>query len=332
MNKLQSFNEFASFKAEQLKAENEANMSKTREGAAVNFKKLLSEYGVSSVSELDEEQKTQFYNKLEEGTAFGEAVKNAKEEGKTEFEFQGKTYKVEESISEASNPMGLSIAQTKKVAETLAGAISKLDGVKCTVNTKTIEEDSFDLNVNGEMGDGGSYIIDADGSVINVAVTPNEIYGNYKSSVEDFIKGLKKPVFESSDINESSDVKTGAISRLADFFRIPKSSLQKFKFDGSDNIKELSKVLNSTSDQGTEMYYKMAIKLAKEEVGVDESIINEAEIKSDEEFKEYAFTVLKKAFSEEFDEAKAQEVVDGILSKSDGDYGAAVGMLTSSLG
>ena len=48
--------------------------------------------------------------------------------------------------------------------------------------------------------------------------------------------------------------------------------------------------------------------------------------------KEYAFTVLKKAFGAEFDEAKAGEVVDGILKKCDGDYGAAVGMLTSSLG
>ena len=67
-------------------------------------------------------------------------------------------------------------------------------------------------------------------------------------------------------------------------------------------------------------------------VRYDESLVNEAEIKSDDEFKEYAFTVLKKAFGNDFDEAKAGEVVDGILSKSDGDYGAAVGMLTSSLG
>ena len=58
----------------------------------------------------------------------------------------------------------------------------------------------------------------------------------------------------------------------------------------------------------------------------------EAEIKSDGEFKEYAMTVLKKAFGAEFDEAKAEEVADGILKKCDGDYGACVGMLTSSLG
>jgi len=66
--------------------------------------------------------------------------------------------------------------------------------------------------------------------------------------------------------------------------------------------------------------------------GLSESVINEADIKSDEDFKEYAFSVLKKAFGDEFDEAKAQEVVDGILSKAGGDYGEAAGMLQSSLG
>jgi len=66
--------------------------------------------------------------------------------------------------------------------------------------------------------------------------------------------------------------------------------------------------------------------------GLSESVVNEADIKSDEDFKEYAFSVLKKAFGDEFDEAKAQEVVDGILSKAGGDYGEAAGMLQSSLG
>ena len=60
--------------------------------------------------------------------------------------------------------------------------------------------------------------------------------------------------------------------------------------------------------------------------------VTEAEIKSDEEFSEYAMTVLQKAFGGDFDEVKAKEVIDGILSKVDGDYGSAVGMLTASLG
>lgn len=59
---------------------------------------------------------------------------------------------------------------------------------------------------------------------------------------------------------------------------------------------------------------------------------NEEDIKSDDQFKEYAMTVLKDAFKDDFDEAKANDVIKGILGKVDGDYGAAIGMLTSSLG
>jgi len=78
---------------------------------------------------------------------------------------------------------------------------------------------------------------------------------------------------------------------------------------------------------------KPAGKKDMEEHGVKESVeVNEAEIKSDGEFKEYAKTVLKKAFADKYDEDKAMKTAEGILKKADGDYGAAVGMLTSSLG
>jgi hypothetical protein len=88
-----------------------------------------------------------------------------------------------------------------------------------------------------------------------------------------------------SPINEGSSdprVKKEAISRLSDFFRVPASNLTSFNFDGKDNIKALTKALNSTSDEGTSMYYKTAIKLAMEEVGVHESIagLNEGAVKA----------------------------------------------------
>jgi hypothetical protein len=101
-----------------------------------------------------------------------------------------------EANSNYGTSAGLSKAETKKVAETLAKAISKNDGVKCTVNVKTLEEDSFDLDVDGEEFDGGSYNLYDDGSVRNMAVH-GEKYGTITSTVEDFIKGLKKPVKES---------------------------------------------------------------------------------------------------------------------------------------
>ena len=65
---------------------------------------------------------------------------------------------------------------------------------------------------------------------------------------------------------------------------------------------------------------------------INEAKVDEADVKSDEDFKEYAFAVLKKAFGDDFDEAKAQEVVDGILDKCGDDYGACVGTLQASLG
>jgi hypothetical protein len=70
---------------------------------------------------------------------------------------------------------------------------------------------------------------------------------------------------------------------------------------------------------------------SKTNYSVEESVVNEAEIESDEEFKEYAYGILQKAFGDDFDEAKADEVVNGILGKSDGDYGKAAGILQSSL-
>ncbi len=108
-----------------------------------------------------------------------------------------------ESVNEAEASYGLSKAETKKVAETLAKAISKHDGVKCTVNLKSLEEDSFDLDIDGEEHEGGSYYINDKGEVVNAALTPHAVYGKTDSSVEDFIKGLKKPIKESSEVNES---------------------------------------------------------------------------------------------------------------------------------
>ena len=56
--------------------------------------------------------------------------------------------------------------------------------------------------------------------------------------------------------------------------------------------------------------------------------LNEADINSDDEFKEYATKVLKQMHGDEYDEAKGNEVINGLLSKKkDNDYGALIGML-----
>jgi hypothetical protein len=56
--------------------------------------------------------------------------------------------------------------------------------------------------------------------------------------------------------------------------------------------------------------------------------LNEADIKSDDEFREYVNTILKQQHPDDFDEAKAKEVADGLLAKKKGDdYGSLIGML-----
>jgi len=104
---------------------------------------------------------------------------------------------------------------------------------------------------------------------------PKEVKNKFVNQAEKYIetKKIKESVNEGA---KDEMVKKEAISRLSDFFRVSPGPLMKFKFDGNDNIKDLTKVLNSTSDEGTELYYKTAIKLAQEEVGVEESV-NEAE-------------------------------------------------------
>ena len=71
---------------------------------------------------------------------------------------------------------------------------------------------------------------------------------------------------------------------------------------------------------------------AEEDEAVEEAKVSEKEIKNDGEFKEYATAILKDAHGEDFDEAKATEVIDGLLSKYSGDYGAMVGALQSTMG
>jgi predicted transglutaminase-like protease len=61
--------------------------------------------------------------------------------------------------------------------------------------------------------------------------------------------------------------------------------------------------------------------------------INEADVKDEKTFREYAESVLRKAHPKDYDEKIANKVIDDIASEvKDGDWGAAIGKLTSGLG
>jgi hypothetical protein len=66
---------------------------------------------------------------------------------------------------------------------------------------------------------------------------------------------------------------------------------------------------------------------------VNEGKVNEADIKNEKDFKEYAETLLKKAHGDKYDQKIADKVIAGISKDVKGDdWGAAVGKITSGLG
>ena len=80
----------------------------------------------------------------------------------------------------------LSVEETKQVAEKYAQALSTLYNQEFSVNPN-VEENSFDLDIDGMAYEGGSYLIYGDGSVVNVAVNPNSRLGSTKSSINEII-------------------------------------------------------------------------------------------------------------------------------------------------
>lgn len=220
MNKLQDFNSFAASRRQEAQIKLEQEQDAKRTSSAETFKSLLSEYGVTDLNELDEEQRTSFFSKLR-GSEVNEDVNYMID--RLEEAYDSETEEVKEEAEE-------------EVEEGNAFGAAR---------AKAIANGDTEFTVDGE-----TYPLE-------------DVGADDKENAEEFTE-------------ESKEV-------------------------------------------------------AEEEVE-EETEVNEADIKSDEDFKEYAFSVLQKAFGDDFDEAKAQEVVDGILSKAGGDYGQAAGMLQSSLG
>ena len=86
--------------------------------------------------------------------------------------------------------------KTMQIAKMVADAISKIDGVKATVNMRTLEPASFDIDLPNDETAGGSYNLYADGSIRNMALPETPIYGNWKTDnaakIAVIIKGLSE--------------------------------------------------------------------------------------------------------------------------------------------
>lgn len=119
-----------------------------------------------------------------------------------------------------------------------------------------------------------------------------------------------------AEINEASELQKS----YQDYF---KSKLDKF---GAKSPAELSE------DDKKKFFNEISTEWEKGKGlkdGVKEGVVFEADIKSAEEFKKFAMDKLKKAHGDDFDEAKADEVIKGLSDEAEksGDWGAAVGKL-----
>jgi hypothetical protein len=90
------------------------------------------------------------------------------------------------------------------------------------------------------------------------------------------------------------------------------------------------------SEEDSKVFFEY-LKNLKEEIKADEKKadkVEEADEVTDEKsFREYATSVLKKAHPKDFDQKIADKVIDDLAAEvKDGDWGAAVGKLTSGLG
>ena len=119
-------------------------------------------------------------------------------------------------------------------------------------------------------------------TMVDKNTKPEDLKGKDPNTVRKAIDMAKK-TSDTVNIAEdgNSNVKKIAIRSLSQFFRVSPQALSSFKFDGSDDIPSLTKALNSTSDEGTQGYYEVAIKLAKGEAGEGDDLNEMAKISGD---------------------------------------------------
>lgn len=80
---------------------------------------------------------------------------------------------------------------------------------------------------------------------------------------------------------------------------------------------------------------KNIVDFINEALEVNEQMVNEGEIKSEKDFREYAENKFKEVFGDELDEKKMNDTIDGLLEDNKelvdaGEWGELVGMLNKS--
>ena len=366
MNKLFSFEQFSSQKAEQAAAEVQEEQESKRSTSANKFKALLAEYGVSEVKELTEDQRSEFFTKLRgaevnESTValsleeLNEAIKvSSKRDANKVWNVYTKVFTEATLLTQDKETQMIAIREIFWLAmedanfskeayqllklfkapskfKTLTVNLPELGKFAVKIGPTTINEyiDTVYSRISSAGNWGGITIVEGTALYLDSI----GMAGTGQALIDDF-NGLFN---ESLNVNEAKYDKKKLLQIIKgkDDILVTTKNGDEFILYAPDNGNDEntaywdsnSYVVGVVPNDGDEVNISYS-----DIVKVEESVVNEADIKSDDEFKEYAFSVLKKAFGADFDEAKANDVVDGILGKVKGDYAKAAGMLQSSLG
>jgi hypothetical protein len=327
------------------------------------FKSKLDKFGAKSPAELSEDDKKKFFNEIstewekgkglkdgvKEGVVFGineshfkvgdrvkckdsgkmgEVIKLDKEHGADDEKYYA--VKVDGGEEMKYAPKDLALMESINESETADSLTSFLNKERKHFAT-FLKPKSMSVSNSGGVVTikpaSGSFTITVDFNKSTIDSTGKPSTSESTSYVE-IIEYIKKHT-KFKVLNESID--EAAMSRKEELEANLKSAeekLRKYKgvrqnsihpFDPQKKVSDYVKYL-----EGSIRYIKDA--LSK----VDESfVIDEADIKSAEEFKKFAEDKLKKVHGDDYDETKAAEVIKGLSDEAEksGDWGAAVGKL-----
>ena len=285
----------------------------------------LDGWGFSKVAQaIVDEFNLLFQNEsvLTEGNAFLAARAKAIEEDAEEFEFNGKTFPVikEEAVEEKE--------EVKEEEVTEDEIEIKVDGdYEIEVEKEEDEEGGEEEAPAEEESEEASEEEVDEIAPAAAALAATALADKLKDDETDESEEVAEEEATNEANNDEKYVVIAFHEKGGGFVMTRPSS----KKDAEASARSITKSSDITKQEVVKVSDARKIRGLAGEQYLDESV-NEAEVKSDEDFKEYAFSVLQQAFGDKFDEEKAQEVVDGLLGKHGDDYGAAVGALQSSLG
>ena len=116
---------------------------------------------------------------------------------------------VDEGFRRSREPFTFTAKEVQDAADLIAKAIARMDKVKAEVHDMEYVEGegaSFEISMDGEKYEGGSYDVRPTGEVVNVAIGnsfPNAIYAKIgDKNINQIMKNIKK--FESVEVNEAA--------------------------------------------------------------------------------------------------------------------------------